>query len=264
MKKIVVAVLIASCATFNAMAADPATVNGKPIKQSLVDYIVRDATAKGKQVDDKTRASIVENLIVNELLDQQAQASGIAQSADFLARQELSLRELRINAYIEDYLKKNPIDDDALRAEYDKLKSQLSGREYKASHILVKTEDEARDIIAQLGKGADFAKIAKERSIDPGTKDSGGDLGWFQPETMVKAFSDAAVQLQKDSYTPEPVKTEFGWHVIKLVDTRDSQPPAFEALKNEIRGDMQRQQLAKLVDSLRNKANIVRNDGAAK
>jgi len=263
MKKIVVAAMIASCTTL-ALAADPATVNGKPIKQTLVDYIVKDAAAKGKQIDDKTRASIVENLIVNELLDQQAQASGVTQSADFVAKQELSLRELRINAYIEEYLKKNPIDDQALRAEYDKLKSQLGGREYKASHILVKIEDEARNIIAQLGKGTDFAKLAKEQSTDPGTRDNGGDLGWFQPETMVKEFSDAAMQLQKDGYTTEPVKTEFGWHVIKLADIRDSQPPAFEALKNEIRGDMQRQQLAKLVDSLRSKASIVRNDGVAK
>jgi peptidyl-prolyl cis-trans isomerase C len=264
MKKIVLAALIASSSAITAIAADPATVNGKPIKQSLVDYIVKDATAQGKQIDDNTRASIVENLIVNELIDQQAQTSGITQSADFVAKQELTLRELRINAYIADYLKKNPVDDQAVRAEYDKLKSQISGKEYKASHILVKTEDEAKSIIAKLGKGGDFAAIAKEQSIDPGTRDNGGDLGWFQPETMVKPFSDAAAQLQKNGYTAEPVKTEFGWHVIKLEDTRDSQPPAFEAIKKEIRTNLQRQQLDKLVGSLREKAIIVRNTDAAK
>lgn len=259
MKKIMIAALITGCASLNAFAADPATVNGKPIKQSIVDYIIKDATAQGTLIDDNTRANIIEKLITSELIDQEAKKSGIDKQPDFLIKEELSRRELRIKTYIEDYIKKNPIDNQAVQSEYDKFKAQLSDKEYKASHILVKTEDEAKDVISQLGKGADFGKIAKEKSIDSGTTANSGDLGWFQPESMVKPFSDAAVILQKGLYTSVPVQTDFGWHVIRLDDVRDTQPPPFDAVENEIRTNLQRQQLDQLVSSIRDKAKIVKN-----
>jgi peptidyl-prolyl cis-trans isomerase C len=262
MKKFMLVALMASCISPNALAADPATVNGKPIKQSTVDFIIKDATAQGKQVDDNAQLNIIEKLITSELIDQEAQKSGVDKQPDFVTREELTRRELRINAFIEDYIKKNPIDDQAVRSEYDRFKAQLSGKEYKASHILVSSEDEAKDVIAQLAKGADFARIAKERTIDSGSKDNGGDLGWFLPESMAKPFSDATVKLQKGLYTTAPIQTEFGWHVIRLEDVRDTQPPAFDAVKNEIRTSLQRQQLDKLVNSLRDKAKIVKNSEA--
>lgn len=261
MKKIVIAALLASCTTLNAQAADPATVNGVAIKQSLVDFIVRDATKQGKTLDDNARASIIEKLITTELLDQEAQKSGVATQADFVAKEQLTLQELRVNAFLNDYLQKNPIDDKTLHAEYDKLKAQLGNKEYKASHILVKTESEGKDIIASLAKGADFAQLARERSLD-GSKDSGGDLGWFAPESMVPPFANAVVELQKGSYSSTPVQTEFGWHVIKLEGTRDMQPPSFESVKDQLRSEMQRQQMGNLVNSLRAKAKIVNNASA--
>lgn len=250
-------------AAVSAQAADPATVNGKPIKQSLVDYIVKDATARGQKVDDNIRAVIINKLISSELIAQEAQKSGFDKQPDYQAKEELMRRELLVNSYLQDYVKKNPISDATLKSEYDKFKAQMGDKEFKASHILVKTEQEAKDIIAQLGKGGDFAKIAREKSLDPGSKDKGGDLGWFPPAAMVKPFSDAVSSLQKGKYTAAPVQTQFGWHVIKLEDTRDAQPPAFDKVKDELRNNLQKQQLEKLVNDLRAKAKIVDNSKAA-
>lgn len=261
MKKIVIATLLASFASLNVLAADPATVNGKPVKQSLVDYIIKDATAQGRQVDDKTRAIIIDKLIINELIDQEAQKSGLTKQPDFLAKEELALHELRVKAYVEDFIRNHPISEGELKAEYDRLKSQSSTKEYKASHILVKTEDEAKALISQLSKGADFAQLAKDKSLDNG-QNNGGDLGWFPPESMVQPFSDAVVKLEKGSITTTPVQTEFGWHVIKLVDTRDATPPTFDAVKKELATELQKRQLDKMVNDLRSKAVIINNTAA--
>lgn len=247
-----------------AQAADPAaaTVNGKPIKQSLVDFILKDAGARGQKVDDSTKAMVVSKLISQELVYQEAQKAGVDKQADYQAREDLMRRELMINAYLQDYMKKNPIDEAAIKAEYDKFKTQLGDKEFSARHILVKTEAEARDVIAQLGKGGDFAKLAKEKSQDPGSKDKGGDLGWFAPTAMVKPFSEAIGKLQKGRYTSDPVQTQFGWHVIKLEDTRDLQPPAYDKVKENIQKDLQQKQLEKLLADLRGKAKIVENPTA--
>ena len=245
----------------SAHAADPATVNGKPVKQSLLDYMTKEISASGQKVDDDMRAALVNRLIGNEVVYQEAQKSGIDKSADFLAKQELTDRELLVNSFLQDYIKKNPVDDAAVKAEYDKFKSQWGSKEYKASHILVKTEQEAKDVIAQLDKKGDFSKIAKEKSIDS-SKDKGGDLGWFPPARMVKPFADAVVKLQKGAYTTTAVQTQFGWHVIKLEDTRDAQPPAFDTVKDELRANMQKQKIVMLVNDLRAKAKIVDNSTA--
>jgi len=257
MKKIVITVLLSSFASFNIQAADLATVNGKPIKQSLMDYIVKNASDAGKKVDDDTRANILEKLITNEVIDQEAQRVGIDKQTEFQAKEELTLHELRINAYLEDYIKKNPIDDKALQAEYDKQKADFKGKEYKASHILVGTEEEAKDIIQQLSNGSDFANIAKDKSTDTGSKENGGDLGWFAPANMVQPFSEAVAKLEKGKYSPTPVKSEYGWHVIRLDDVRDSTPPTFESSKENLRKTLVGIQLDKLVNGLKSKAKIV-------
>jgi peptidyl-prolyl cis-trans isomerase C len=262
MKRIIITALLVSFASFNLQASDLATVNGKPIKQSLLDYIVKNATTAGKQVDDNARANIIDKLITNEVIDQEAQKVGIDNEPEFLAKQELALHELRINAYLEDFIKKNPIDDKTLQTEYDKQKAEFKGKEYKASHILVKTEFEAKEIIQQLVNGSDFASIAKDKSTDAGSKESGGDLGWFSPDGMVKPFGDAVVKLEKGNYTPTPVKTEFGWHIIRLEDSRDTQPPAFDSVKDNLRKTLLSVQLDQLVNGLKAKAKIVSNTTA--
>ena len=242
----------------SALAADSvATVNGKPIKQSLVDYIVKDATARGQKVDGSVRDVILSKLVTSELVYQEAQRIGLDKQTDYIAREELSRRELLVNTYLQDYLKKNPVSETDTKAAYEKYKSELGDKEYSARHILVATEAEAKDVISQLGKGGDFAKLAQEKSKDPGSKDKGGDLGWFSPGGMVKPFSEAVTTLKKGQTTQTPVQTQFGWHIIKLEDIRDMQAPPYDKVKEGLQKQLQQRQLEKLLTDLRAKAKIV-------
>jgi peptidyl-prolyl cis-trans isomerase C len=241
----------------SAFAADAvATVNGKQIKQSVYDYIAKDATARGQKVDAPVKEAIVNKLVDSEIVYQEAQKLGLDKQADYLAREELARRELLTSVYLQDYVKKNPISDADTKAAYEQYKKAYGDKEYSARHILVKTEAEAKDIIAQLGKGGDFAKIAKEKSLDPGSKDKGGDLGWFSPATMVKPFSDAVGVLSKGGVTQSPVQTQFGWHVIKLVDSRVAQPLPYEKVKEGLQKNLQQRNLEKMMTELRSKAKI--------
>lgn len=243
--------------TSSAFAADSvATVNGKPIKQSVYDYIAKDATSRGQKVDAPVKEAIINKLVDSEIVYQEAQKMGLDKQPDYVAREELARRELLTSAFLQDYVKKNPISDADTKAAYEQYKKAYGEKEFSARHILVKTEAEAKDIIAQLGKGGDFAKIAKEKSMDPGSKDKGGDLGWFSPATMVKPFSDAVAGLQKGTVSPAPVQTQFGWHVIKLVDTRASQPLSYDKVKDGLQKNLQQRNLEKLMTDLRTKAKI--------
>lgn len=181
-----------------AHAADAvATVNGKPVKQAIYDVIVKDITASGQKVDDNAKNAIINELVSSELIYQEAQKLGLDKQADFQIREEMARRKLLTSAFLQDYVKKNPVSDADAKSAYEQYKKAYGDKEYSARHILVKTEAEAKDIIAQLNKGGDFTKLAKEKSIDPGSKDKGGDLGWFSPASMVKPFSDVAINLQK-------------------------------------------------------------------
>jgi peptidyl-prolyl cis-trans isomerase C len=243
-----------------AQAADnAATVNGKPIKQSLMDYIIKDATSRGQKVDDNVREVVRNKLISSELVIQEAQKQGIDKQPDYMAKEELLRRELLVNTYVENFIKKNPVSEADTKAEYEKFKQQVGDKEYSARHILVQTEQEAKDVVAQLSKGGDFSKLAKEKSKDPGSKDKGGELGWFSPGSMVKPFSDAVTKLQKGLYTTVPVQTQFGWHVIKLDDTRTAQPPAYDKVKEGLQKQIQQRNLEKLLGDLRAKAKISTN-----
>ena len=241
----------------SAFAADAiATVNGKQIKQSVYDVITKDITASGQKIDDNTKNAIINELVSSELVYQEAQRLGLDKQPDFLVREELGRRKLLTNVFLQDYLKKNPVSDADTKAAYEQYKKAYGDKEYNARHILVKTEAEAKDIIAQLNKGSDFAKLAKEKSLDPGSKDKGGDLGWFSPASMVKPFSDVAANLQKGAISASPVQTQFGWHVIKLIDTRPAQPLAYEKVKDGLQKNLQQRQLEKMMSELRSKAKI--------
>ncbi len=241
----------------NSFAADSiATVNGKPIKQSVYDYIAKDATARGQKVDDQVKQAITQKLVDSEIVYQEAQKMGLDKNSDYLAREELARRELLTSAFLQDFVKKNPISDADTKAAYEEYKKAYGEKEYSAKHVLVKTEAEAKDIIAKLGKGGDFSKIAKEKSLDPGSKDKGGDLGWFSPATMVKPFSDAIAELKKGGLTATPVQTQFGWHVIKLVDTRTAQPLDYDKVKEGLQKNLQQRNLEKMMTELRSKAKI--------
>lgn len=241
----------------SAFAADAvATVNGKQIKQSVYDLIVKDITASGQKIDDNTKNAIINELIGSELVYQEAQKLGLDKQPEYLVREELARRKLLTSAFLQDYVKKNPITDADTKAAYEQYKKAYGEKEYNARHILVKTEAEAKDIIAQLNKGSDFAKIAKEKSLDPGSKEKGGDLGWFSPATMVKPFSDVTANLQKGAISASPVQTQFGWHVIKLIDTRPAQPLAYDKVKDGLQKNLQQRNLEKLMTDLRSKAKI--------
>lgn len=251
-----IAVAILSLTPSAFAAESVATVNGKQIKQSVYDYIAKDATSRGQKVDAPVKEAIINKLVDSEIVYQEAQKLGLDKQADYQAREELARRELLTSAYLQDYVKKNPISDAETKAAYEQYKKAYGDKEFSARHILVKTETEAKDIIAQLGKGTDFAKIAKEKSLDPGSKEKGGDLGWFSPATMVKPFSDAVTTLSKGAVSPTPVQTQFGWHVIKLVDTRVAQPLAYDKVKEGLQKNLQQRNLEKMMTELRSKAKI--------
>ncbi len=252
---IVALVAISTLNVAHADAADPATVNGKPIKKAWVDYIMRDAEARGQKPNDNMRMAIVNELVGSELAYQEAQKQGIDKQADYIANEELARRKLLVNAYLADFMKKNPVTEAEKKEGYEQYKKELGDKEYNARHILVKTEAEANDIAAQLKKGTDFAKIAKDKSLDPGSKEKGGDLGWFSPAGMVKPFADALPGLKKGEVSA-PVQTQFGWHVIKLVDTRALQAPAYDKIKEGIERTLQQRKLEKHMLSLKDKAKI--------
>ena len=248
----------------SAIAGDAvATVNGKPIKQSLFDFIVKDATDHGQKVDDNVRDVIMSKLISSELVLQEAQKSGMDKKPDYLAKEELTRRELLVNVYIQDYMKSHPVSESDTKAAYEKFKTELGDKEYNARHILVASEAEAKDVIAQLNKGGDFSKIAKEKSIDPGSKEKGGDLGWFALGGMVKPFSEAVSKLQKGKSSTEPVQTQFGWHVIKLDDMRELKAPPYDKVKDNLQKQLGQRQLEKMLTDLRAKATIVDNTKSA-
>ncbi len=256
--------LIASTITFTAisfmqpvLAADAvATVNGKPIKQSWVDYITKDAEARGQKSSENMKGAIINELVGSELAYQEAQKMGIDKQPDFIANEELARRKLLVNAFLADFMKKNPVSEADKKQAYEQYKKELGEKEYNARHILVKTEAEANDILAQVKKGADFAKLAKEKSLDPGSKDKGGDLGWFSPAGMVKPFSDAVIALKKGDVVEAPVQTQFGWHVIKMVDTRATQVPAYDKVKDGLERTLQQRKLEKMMLGLKDKAKI--------
>ncbi|NOU25273.1 MAG: peptidylprolyl isomerase [Methylotenera sp.] len=251
---ITVAILSLAPAAF---AADTvATVNGKAIKQTIYDFIAKDAAARGQKIDDQVKSAITNKLIDSEIVYQEAQKLGLDKQSDYIAREELSRRELLTSVYLQDFVKKNPISDADTKAAYEEYKKAYGDKEYSARHILVKTDAEAKEIIAKLGKGGDFAKLAKEKSLDPGSKEKGGDLGWFSPATMVKPFSEAVATLQKGGVSSAPVQTQFGWHVIKLVDTRVAQPLSYDKVKDGLQKNLQQRNLEKMMADLRAKAKV--------
>jgi peptidyl-prolyl cis-trans isomerase C len=237
-----------------ALAADAAaTVNGKPIKQAWVDYIMKDAQARG-QKGDGLKNAVINELVGSELAYQEAVKQGIDKNSDLVIAEEIGHKKLVVNAFLADFMKKNAVTEADKKAAYEDYKKELGDKEYSARHILVKTEAEANDVAAAVKKG-DFAKVAKEKSLDPGSKDKGGDLGWFSPAGMVKPFSDAVSALKKGEVSA-PIQTQFGWHVIKLTDSRATQVPSYDKVKDGLERSLQQRKLEKMMLGLKEKAKI--------
>lgn len=236
-------------------------VNGVSIPQSRIDMIVKERVAQGQPNNPELLKGIREDLITREIIVQEATKKGLQNDPEITAQMEMVKQGVLVRAYLQDYIKNNPVSDDLLKAEYDKIKSQMGDSEYKVRHALVATEAEAKAMIDQLKKGGKFDKLASEKSQDPGSKAKGGDLGWISTGSVVKPFGDALKQLKKGQYTTTPVQSQFGWHVIKLEDTRPVQAPPFEEVKNNLRQRMQQQQAEKAVLALRGVAKVEDKSG---
>jgi peptidyl-prolyl cis-trans isomerase C len=237
------------------LAQNLAIVNGKAVPSSRADVMVKQMAAQGQQDTPQLRAMVKEELINREVLIQEADKLGLSNSPDVKNQLEIARQSIAIRALVSDFLKKNPVKDADIKAEYDKFKSQAGDKEYRARHILVETEDEAKSIITKLKGGAKFEDLAKQ-SKDPGSAANGGDLDWASPASFVKPFSDSMMALQKGQFTDTPVKTQFGYHVIKLEDVRAAKVPSLEEVKPQITEALQQKKLQDYQDSLRKKAKI--------
>src|SRR6266513_2387275 len=245
----------AQTAAQKAPASKAVTVNGKPIPKARLEFIVKQRANQGQPDNEQARKAILDNLISQEVVAQEADRRGFAKSADVRAQLELARQQVMVQALIQEHLKGHPVKDEEMLAEYNKLKASRGDKEYKARHILVDKDSEANEIIAQLKKGTKFEDLAKQ-SKDPGSKEKGGDLDWNPPTTFVKPFAEALAKLEKGKYTETPVQTQFGWHVIQLDDVRSMQFPAFDAVKQQLLSRMQEQEVQKFVAELRSKAKI--------
>lgn len=238
-----------------ALAQNAATVNGKAIPQARVDQLVKQVVAQGRAADSPDlREAIKKDLISREVLIQEADKQNIGARADVKSAIDNARQSIIINAMLADYVKKNPVKDAEIKAEYDKQKALLGDKEYHARHILVDSEATAKDIIAKLKAGGKFDELAKQSK--DGSAANGGDLGWASAATYVPEFSKAMVALQKGAITETPVKTQFGFHVIKLEDTRAAKVPALEEVKQQVTEGLQQRQLAAYRETLVKKAKV--------
>jgi peptidyl-prolyl cis-trans isomerase C len=237
-------------------AAGKVVVNGVTIPQSRIEMMNRELTAQGQPESPERMQAIREELVNREVLAQAAQKRGLDKSPDVQAQMEMAKQAVLVRALFESEVKAHPITDADLQQQYEQFKSSMGTNEYKVRHILVDKEDDAKAIIAELSKGADFAKLAKEKSKDPGSKDNGGDLDWGPSARYVKPFADAVQGLQKGQTTTAAVKTDFGYHVIRLDDVRALKVPEFAELKEQFRQRAQQQQIQKLVMDLRQRAKV--------
>ena len=248
-------VVLLAAAAIPALAQNLAVVNGKPSPSARADMMVKQMASQGQADSPQLRSMIKEELINREILVQEADKAGLASNAEVKGQIEMARQSILIRALVADYVKKHPVADADIKAEYDKFKAQAGDKEYHARHILVEKEDEAKAIIAKLKGGAKFEELAKQ-SKDPGSASNGGDLDWASPASFVKPFSDAMVGLEKGKITETPVKTQFGYHVIKLEDVRPAKVPTLEEIKPQIAESLQQKKLQAYQQELRTKAKV--------
>jgi peptidyl-prolyl cis-trans isomerase C len=239
-----------------AKAAPAASSDKQLYSQGQFDLLLKERLAQGGQDSPEIRNAVKDELNTRELLAREAKKEGLDKNSDVKTQMDLAAQTVLVRAYVTDWVKKNPVPDAELHKEYDAIKAQIGDKEYEVRHILVKTEDQAKDIISELQKGAKFDELAKARSEDPGSKDKGGDLGWNAPANFVKPFGDAMKATPKGKFTPQPVQTQFGWHVIEVEDIRDAKVPSFDEVKPQLTQRLQAQWLDKYFKDLRAKNGV--------
>ena len=248
--------LMAGFLALPTFAADPvARVNGVTIPSTMAETMLAEQRAQGALDNEQMKNAVREELIRREVLVQEAAKKGIDKKVEVQAQMEMARQAILIRAYLQEFVRNNPVSDADLQKEYEAIKGRMGEKEYKPRHVLVETATEAKAIIARLQNGTPFEEVAKE-SRDPGSKDRGGELGWSNPGMYVKPFSDAMVKLQKGKYTPAPVKSDFGYHVIQLDDIRDVQAPPFDEVKPQLQQRLQQQKVERHVLELREKAKV--------
>jgi len=233
-----------------------AKVNGVTVPRARMDYMMEQQKQRGAQDNDQMRAMVREELVNREVIAQEAGRTGLAKKPEVQAELDLARQQIIVNAYLREFVRKNPISDADVQKEYERAKSQTGAKEYKARHILLETEDEAKGMIAQLKKGGNFEDLAAKNSKDPGSKERGGDLDWNVPGSFDKQFSDAMTKLEKGKYTETPVRTRFGFHVIRLDDVRETKFPALADVKQRIQQQLVQNKVEELIRGLRAKAKI--------
>lgn len=239
-----------------AHAQNVAVVNGKAVPMARVEALAQQVARSGRQVTPEMQQQIKDEVIAREVFIQEAQKMGLDTSEDFKTQMELARQTILIRELFTTYQKTHAVTDEEIKAEYDKFAATNSGKEYRARHILVEKEADAKAIIAQLKKGGKFDEIAKKSSKDPGSGAKGGDLDWAPAGNYVAEFSTALTALTKGKMTETPVKSQFGYHVIRLDDVRDAQLPKLEDVKPQVSQQLQQQKLAKYQDELRSKAKV--------
>ncbi len=234
-----------------------ASVNGQYISKKTLEELEKDLAQRSHgQAPAFPKEKLVDELVQREILVQDALKKKLDQTPEVVAQLDAAKKAILTQASLQDYLKTNPITDAELKKEYDSKVGGANATEYKASHILVKTEDEAKKLLAELGKGGKFAKLANKHSLDAKESQNGGDLGWFSPSQMVAPFSEAVAKLEKGKYTTAPVKTQFGYHIIWLEDSRKQAAPPLEAVKEQLKPMLQREKVQTMVEGLRKQAKV--------
>ncbi len=243
----------------NAVAQNAVIVNGKAIPKSQLDKLVEKT---GKPDNPQVRDQAREMLITRELVLQEADKRGVIQKESVREQLEQSRVGVLVAAVFEDYVEREGVSDAELKAAYENVKEQYAGKEYHVEHILVDKEADAKAIIAQLKAGANFEDIAKVKSKDPGSSKNGGDLGWVSDKALVPEFSKAMVQLKNGQTTDKPVKSQFGYHIIKVLDSREAKAPSLDEMKDQLKQmimadqNWQKEKFSEMMQKLRAKAKI--------
>ena len=251
-KSLLIFCLFFSFPTFSEVAV----VNNEKIEQRFVDFIKDEVEKQGRKVSNDMEENIIDRLIDLKVINQAAKRSGLLDDPKILTQAELSTQELIYTLYLQRYIVNNPVKNDEVKSEYEIFINNFDDREFKASHILLKTKTQAQKIIAKLEENDNFYTLAKESSMDESSKDNGGDLGWFEKRDMLEIIYDEVSKLKKGEFTKSPIQTQFGWHVIKLNDTREAPLPSFDEKKTELKTTLQKRKLKQHLDELRNQAKI--------
>ena len=233
-----------------------ATVNGVAVPRARADFLLQQQQARGAQDNEQTRNMIRDELVNREVVAQEAAKSGVAKAPEVQAQMELARQEVIVGAYLREWVRRNPVSDADVQKEYERARAQTGDREYRARHILVENEDQAKNLIAELKKGGKFEDLAKKNSKDTGSAERGGDLDWNVPSAYDKQFADAMTRLEKGRLTDAPVRTRFGFHIIQLDDVRPVKFPALADVKPRIQQQLTQAKIEELIRGLRAKAKV--------